>query len=667
MRVTHKLGAGYGLMLLLLFAAAGAGLSAAGRLGDAIDFLAGPAWDTADGAMESTILLERQMLWIEQSMSAQQISPDLDALIQKGDSTFNRMFEAGLISADLKGQVVAAQHGFTVGRSDLLTALSAFAEQRTQLDQMHDRLLVFMRQLEEMGNDAMATLEGRGAVLEEELSPLWNAADGAMEARIALLNHVHQFEQLVDRRLSLDEQQPLLAAALDKLKQQAQRLEGLAPFAAPISAGEFAGMPAAQALTQLMGDYEQQTTAALAAYGRYATARQHYSQQAAELLRLLIETEDAGDHAVEGETDRIAATKRFALFAILGTVALGLLVGLGAIGVVMRTVAAPLVRISERLRDIAEGEGDLSVRLETRGSDELAELARFFNLFVEKIAATIRQVTHSAGEVAMAADALAHVAVTTRDTVERESAQTEQAATAMNEMAATVQEVAGSAGRAAQAAQEANEIGRQGRGVIESTVAAIDTLAEGLAEAGRVVENLEQRSGSINAITDVIRGIAEQTNLLALNAAIEAARAGEQGRGFAVVADEVRTLAGRTHQSTQEIATMLRELQGESQAAAGAMRESRERASASVRTVGEAGEALERIAAAIDLISEMNTQIAGASEEQRTVAEEMNRNLNGIADLSGQIADGAQQTAVSSQQLTRLAEALRQLVGQFRT
>jgi len=325
-------------------------------------------------------------------------------------------------------------------------------------------------------------------------------------------------------------------------------------------------------------------------------------------------------------------------------------------------------RATRELEQASAGlaDGNLSSRANYQGKDELAHIATAFNTMGDRFATIIQQLSSATGQLAAAAEETSAITEQTSTGIHQQQSETEQVATAMNEMTATVQEVAHSAARAADAAHKADEEASSGKQVVTRTIDVIDNLANEVEEAANVIHQLEQDSEQIGTVLDVIRGIAEQTNLLALNAAIEAARAGEQGRGFAVVADEVRTLASRTQKSTAEIQGMIERLQAGAGNAVKVMETSRAQAQIGVEQVAQAGASLDSITQAVTTINDLNAQIASAAEEQSSVAEEINRNIVNISHVGEQTNQGAQQTAEASEELARLAEQLQGLVSQFR-
>jgi len=341
------------------------------------------------------------------------------------------------------------------------------------------------------------------------------------------------------------------------------------------------------------------------------------------------------------------------------------LLGIGlALFLFSRLVFGPVLGLVNNLRDCAKG--DLTVRVNTSGLKEFHLLGEALSRLIERLVEDVSALHGGSNQLAGAAEELSAVTAETSKGVSQQRSQTEQVATAMNEMSATVQEVARNANSAADHAQTANQGAKEGQSVVRETVGAIKALAREVENAGNVIQQVEQDSVSISSIVDVIRGIAEQTNLLALNAAIEAARAGEQGRGFAVVADEVRSLANRTQESTQEIQTMIERLQSGAHDAVEVMVKGRDWATESVEKAEQAAKVLTTITSAINTINDMNTQIASAAEQQGAVAQEIDRNVTSIHQVANETSEGAVRTASASDNLARLAIELQEMVGHFK-
>ncbi len=310
--------------------------------------------------------------------------------------------------------------------------------------------------------------------------------------------------------------------------------------------------------------------------------------------------------------------------------------------------------------------GELNTRLQLKGNDEMQLIATDFNSMAEKFEALVQQIISATSQLAAASEEVAVISQQSATNLNNQRSEIEQVATAMNEMSATVQEVSRSADDASGAAANADNEAKAGNSIVQQASHSIDELANEVENAAAVIQQLASDSDAIGAVLDVIKGIAEQTNLLALNAAIEAARAGEQGRGFAVVADEVRTLAGRTQESTQEIESMIDKLQSGAKNAVTAMDAGQEKASVGVEQTKQAGEALAAITRAVTTINEMNTHIASAAEEQAATTEEMNKNIININQLADETSNSAEQSMSASGELSKLAADLQSLVGQFK-
>jgi methyl-accepting chemotaxis protein len=349
------------------------------------------------------------------------------------------------------------------------------------------------------------------------------------------------------------------------------------------------------------------------------------------------------------------------------------IVGVTTVSVALTMLLAWMIPsfIISRLKEFGRvtthvAKGDLTLRIEHVGQGDFGILAGHLNAMLDDFQAAIGRITGSATSLAGAADQLSTITEHTTEGVRQQQNEIDHVATAMNEMTATVQEVARNAERAAHAAQEADQSAKSGALVATEAMGGIDALVREVEKSASAIHELEAESENIGMVLDVIKGIAEQTNLLALNAAIEAARAGEQGRGFAVVADEVRTLASRTQKSTQEIQVMIERLQTGASNAVKVMEQARSQGKLGVEQVENAAESLAMIAGAVTTINDMNTQIASAAEEQSAVAEEINRNIVNISHVSTQTADGSEQTAQASIELARLALDLQGLVARFK-
>ncbi|MET0028294.1 MAG: methyl-accepting chemotaxis protein [Candidatus Thiodiazotropha sp.] len=371
-----------------------------------------------------------------------------------------------------------------------------------------------------------------------------------------------------------------------------------------------------------------------------------------------IDQQEAYAAATELRHDIVYLMIGTALVLALASAAIGWIFSMG--------VTAPLGRILASMRDISSGSGDLTVRLDDKSNDELGQLGGAFNTFVTKLEGIMVEVGHSTDEMAVASEELSTITRDTRQGVEQQQGEIQQVATAIEEMTATVRDVAHSTNATADAARHAGSQVHAGREVLERNTSAIQLLSQRMNESKEIVHALHADSTKVGSVLDVIQGIAEQTNLLALNAAIEAARAGEQGRGFAVVADEVRILAQRTQQSTEEIRETIETLQSRSAQTTRMLNENNEDLGTTVQLTEQTEKAFGEIEQSVQELLDMSTHIASATEEQASVTEEISRNVDNIYQVAQSTASGAEQTMASSEMLARLGDQLKALVKQFK-
>lgn len=331
---------------------------------------------------------------------------------------------------------------------------------------------------------------------------------------------------------------------------------------------------------------------------------------------------------------------------------------------VEKNIVAPARNL---VRDLgAMADGDFTGEVHVHSGDEIGQVASSAAKLKEDIGDIVSQVNQSVFKLSESAEEMAHVTEQSNQAMQQQRTETDQVATAMNEMTATVNEVAQNAQLAAESANQANGEVNTGQSVVNDSISAISKLVQLVEQAGDVIHVLESDSEQIGSVLDVIRSIAEQTNLLALNAAIEAARAGEQGRGFAVVADEVRTLASRTQASTEEIQAMIEKLQAGAAQAVDAMNQSRSQADKTRDTAAEAGKVLNAITQSVNSINDMNTLIASSAEEQNAVSEEINRNIVNISQSSEATSASAARAANAGESLRNVAEDLKHIISRLK-
>nr|WP_010483365.1 methyl-accepting chemotaxis protein [Pseudomonas sp. S9] len=421
----------------------------------------------------------------------------------------------------------------------------------------------------------------------------------------------------------------------------------------------------------LTDEQKSSITAALDALKVYQQAFYNYQQvisQGESAEKTMLEKAQAVLSLVEAakrtEDERMLDIRNQALLALIVMAIAATVIGVLAALLITRSIVPPFRQTVTFAEQIAEG--NLSQNIASNRGDEVGQLMSAMQRMTLSLRELIGHIGGGVGQIAAAAEQLSAITAQTSSGVQEQKLETEQTATAMHEMAATVQEVAQNADQASVAAREADQEAQQGNQVVQQAVGQINSLAGEVEQSAQAIQALNLESERIGSVLEVIRSVAEQTNLLALNAAIEAARAGEQGRGFAVVADEVRALAQRAYSSTEEIETLIAGLQSMAKDAVTQMDSSLSLTQRTVVLAGQAGDALGRITQSVSTIEQMNHQIAAAAEEQSSVAENISESITRVRDIGDQSASASEQTAASSAELARLGVELQGLVKQFR-
>lgn len=641
MGVGRKLRLGFGLVMLLTLVVAGTGYYAMNAIQERARQMQAMAGIEREVVAAYTGEIQYQTKRNEQTLRT--VRESLESAASQSEAL------AEVLDGEARQRILAIRDGareFGVQFDAVVDNFQAAIAQRQRMEEAASLAREEYGLIEMEMYDAVRELRLQGDRLKgSDPLTLAETASGLnqrmMDLRLAELRYIHFFREdfLQEWRDLFDEQQRIANNLIQWLDEDGK-------------ASLRAGLQALDNYRQAFEQFQQARATRLA-------SSEHMGRIAAQAVAQAQQSVINAEQAMEAQITRV---ELMLLGFTLSAMVLGAFAGL----LITRSILQPLrqtVEIAQRVAagDLREQDG----RSEHR-RDELGQLQGSMASMTASLRTLVGRIEDGVEQIASSSEELAAVTTQTSSGMQSQRQETEQAATAMHQMALTVQDVARNAEQASQAANEADSEARQGNQVVQRAVGQIGDMAREVEQTASVIQNLQAESGRIGSVLEVIRAVAEQTNLLALNAAIEAARAGEQGRGFAVVADEVRALALRTHDSTEEIETLIASLQDMSAKAVARMESSRRLTQDTVELAGEAGGALQRIAKAVANIEQMNQQIAAASEEQSAAAETISQNMVRVRDIGVQTAAAGEQTAASSNELARLGVELREMVGQFK-
>ncbi len=501
---------------------------------------------------------------------------------------------------------------------------------------------------------------------EELVQANQDLVNSASEARLALLNRLNLLNRFRTNTKDKD--------VIQRLKQVYEDLEFAGDTFAEseimgskmVENGPYQGKSYGGVVSELIGVHGKQFDQSMELFVRLKESKQAYSNVADSLIEYGQQLLANIDASVESERSELSGVLENGTQTIIAVLVLGIILGIAIYWITVKAITGPINQVRGQMEDIAAGEGDLTIRLKVKGEDEVADLANAFNAFTDKLRGIVQSLQTHIAELVDATSKISIVAEQTQTQTISQQNELNGVVKAINNLSSGSTHVVTNTSEAAEGAQMANNEAQKGLEIMEATIKTIENVALEVDQTSSAVNDLGAKSDQIGVVLEVIRTISEQTNLLALNAAIEAARAGEQGRGFAVVADEVRGLAARTHDSIGEIQEIIDQLQSGTSNVMRQMNSVRENASSSVTPVTEAGETLRSITQAVQSINNLNAEIASTAQTQSQTASDVDSNIVNISSMANESTENAQTLMNATNTLSQLGDELQQLASQFK-
>jgi len=695
-----KIGSGFFVAGIMLVICGMAGLFLASSLSVSLSNFTGPVLQTTSNANNGMLSVQAQLIAVQDILSGNGAQEALDKLKtseEQARKTLQGISEAGQVADTAIAELSRKMDNFSAAKDSLLKVHTDYVVLEEQIDETVSELLDFIIDIERLASQALLESQMQ---FEEDLEPELesdyeetgfgytetetdntedetSAADelvqanqdlvnSASEARLALLNRLNLLNRYRANPDDTDSRQRLgqvfedLAFAGDTFAESPIMGEKL------VENGPHQGKSYGGVVQELIGVHGKQFESSMAMFLELKASKQEYSREADSLIdygqTLLADI----NTSVGEERNALSNVLETGTQTIIAVLVIGIVLGIAIFFITVKAITGPINQVRGQMEDIAQGEGDLTIRLQVKGQDEVADLANAFNAFTDKLRGIIQTLQ---GNIAELVDATSKISVVAEQTQSQTLAQQNElngVVVAINELSSGSNQVVTNTTEAANGTQMANNEAQAGLQIMESTIQTIESVASEVEDTSTAVDELGAKSDQIGVVLEVIRTISEQTNLLALNAAIEAARAGEQGRGFAVVADEVRGLAARTHDSISEIQEIIDQLQSGTNKVIHQMKGVRENAANSVAPVTEAGEKLRSITEAVESINTLNAQIATTAQTQSQTASDVDSNIVNISNMANESTENAQTLMNATNTLTQLGDELQQLASQFK-
>ncbi|WP_320205505.1 methyl-accepting chemotaxis protein [Vibrio cholerae] len=635
-----------------------------------LSYIVGPAWDTADGAMETTIQIEAQMLAVNRLIlgeDSQRVEQILNTAITDVDTSSSRMIEAGLLSAAQTQQFSQFNSQYQQSRNTLITSYKNYIETKKSYDKATQVLVDFGEKLETLGDSAVEELErepNRNITWQSDVMERWQAADGGMESNIGLLWKLYYTQRLLDGQDDAT-QIKAIEQAIGFQKQANSEMFSTGRFT--ISAGEeWKNASYEEVFSQLNSQHEQAMMAVIESYRNYRQIYQEYTVTSLALLDFIAELEELADSKVEQQAVLILDGQAWAIssFKVLIIIALLVLLLLGWI--LVNQILSPIQRLQERVTDISEGNGDLTLRVNITTQDEFGELGKSFDKFIEKIQNLIADITQSTNLAKTAAVDLSATFKVTAEAVNKQTFEVNTISNATTAMTAISSQVISGAREISQSVLNIDKNAQSTLSNVRQAAQSVNELVAEVTQGTETINSLKNHVTSIEPVLADINGIAEQTNLLALNAAIEAARAGEQGRGFAVVADEVRSLATRTQGSTNTIQQSITQLRSSADESVRVINNSMLKGTQTTEITSQAEESLHQVAIEISRLTQMNQQTSEAITHQEQSVTSIASSLSHLQALCQSAQEKIQQSEPTISALKLKQEDLALKMSKFK-